>query len=136
MHSHKPFSYVQNLQLLHDAILPQSFGVRIALLINNGNSGIQLPLPLIMLWNACQLLLISSIIAVCGTFLKLLTPRADKIAVPIVTIVEAIACIVWPNWEPLRGIFDAAAYPLITLGFAAASISYAWRTRRAERSVN
>ncbi len=116
--------------------VPQSFGVRIALLINNGNSGIQLPLPLIMLWNACQLLLISSIIAVCGTFLKLLTPRADKIAVPIVTIVEAIVCIVWPNWEPLRGIFDAAVYPLITLGFAAASISYAWRTRRAERSVN
>ena len=87
-------------------------------------------MPLIMLWNACQLLLISSIIAVCGTFLKLLMPRADKIAVPIVTIVEAIACIVWPNWEPLRGIFDAAVYPL------AASISYAWRTRRAERSVN
>lgn len=116
--------------------MPQAFSVRMALLINNGNSGIQLPLPLIILWNACQLLLISSIIALCGTLLHMLIPRAGKAAIPIITMAEIALCVIWPNWEMSKRIIDIAAYPLIGLGFAAAGISYAWRTRhRAERSV-
>lgn len=108
--------------------MPTTLSFRTSQLIFSGG-GIQLQLPLIIAWNACQLLLIASLLSMGGDLLRRIVPRVGRQGVPIVTALELAAGMLSVRDELALRIADMAAYPVIALGFVLAAALYALRRR-------
>ena len=113
-------------------VTPVTISFRTAILLNNGNSIIQLQLPLIVLWNASQLMLLASLISICGILLRLIAPRIGRLGSPIATAVVVAWCLAMPKEELTAQIVEWGAYPVLALGMALAGIMYRVRCRRTQ----
>ncbi len=111
--------------------MPVTISFRTAMLLNNGGS-IQLQLPLIVLWNASQLMLLASLISICGLLLRLIAPRVGRWGAPIATAAALAGCLALPYEGVSAQLIDWGAYPVLALGLALAGVLYRARTRRAE----
>lgn len=112
-------------------VTPDTISFRTAILLNNGNSSIQLQLPLIVLWNASQLMLLSSLISICGMLLRLIAPRMGRLAAPIATAAALALCLALPNEEASAPLVEWGTYPVLALGMALAGTLYRARGRKA-----
>lgn len=113
-------------------VTPVTISFRTAILLNNGNSIIQLQLPLIVLWNASQLMLLASLISMCGSLLRLIAPRLGRLSAPAATLAVIALCLALPREELTAQIVEWGAYPVLALGMALAGTMYRVRCRRAQ----
>lgn len=111
-------------------VTPDTISFRTGILLNNGNSIIQLQLPLIVLWNAGQLMLIASLISICGILIRLIIPRVKRLGAPISMLAAMILCLALPNEELTPHFVEWGAYPVLALGMALAGSVYRVRARR------
>lgn len=110
--------------------MPDTMAVRVSMLMNNGASGIQLQLPLILIWNICQTLMLSAQLALCGALLRKVFPRLGKLAVPVITIILAAVCLLRHDVNPALKMADMATYPAVAACLLLVGILNFAQTRR------
>lgn len=117
------------------AAMSDSMSMRVAMLLNNGTGGVQLQLPIIVLWNACMLLLIAAQLAIGGSLLRMALPRLGRVARIAFILAGGALCLLRPSSRLTIAILEWAAYPVIAAGFGAAGILFSLRARKGRRET-
>lgn len=116
--------------------MPDTMAVRVSMLMNNGTSGIQLQLPLILIWNICQMLILSAQLALCGALLRMAVPRIKKMAVPVITTIIAAICLMHSEVEDVFRFVNVATYPAIAVCILFICLLHKARSKREGRKAD